>query len=117
MLHTRSFAQNSFQIDSINSGSTSKKLEFRLIIVRITYFLTLKPINTLLGIIFEVKKKIARWCHKSEISKRNVKNMIFSTIIQLLGMAWVSKEAVWSVHLICLGCCFSAKFEQTLKIS
>jgi hypothetical protein len=74
--HTGSFAQNSFQIDSINSCCTSKKLEFPLKIVEIIYFLTLKPIKGTLGFILEIMKKIARWRHKSLISKRNVKTMI-----------------------------------------
>ena len=43
--HTGTFAQNSFQIDSINSCGTSKKLQYWLKIVKIIYFLTLKPIG------------------------------------------------------------------------
>ena len=74
LLHTGSFAQNSFQIDSINSCCTWKKLEFWLKNVKINYFLTLKPIKGTLGFILEIMKKIARWRHKSEISKRNLKN-------------------------------------------
>ena len=75
MIHTGIFVQNSFQIDSINSCSTSKKLQFWLKIVKIIYFLTLKPIKGILGFILEIMKKIARWRHKSEISKRNVKTV------------------------------------------
>ena len=74
--HTGSFAQNSFQIDSINSCCTSKKLEFRLKFFKIIYFLLLKPIKGTLGFILEIMKKIARWRQKSEISKRYVKTMI-----------------------------------------
>ena len=81
--HTGSFAQNSFQIDLINSCSTSKKLQFWLKIVKIIYFLTLKPIKGKLGFILEIMKKIARWRHKSEISKRNVKTMISPLIFHL----------------------------------
>ena len=43
--HTGSFAQSSFQIDSINSCRTSKKLLFWLKIEKIVYFLTLNPIK------------------------------------------------------------------------
>ena len=71
--HTGIFAQNSFQIDSMNSCSISKQLLFWLKIVKIIHFLTLKPIKGTLGFILEMLKKIARWRHKSEISKRNVK--------------------------------------------
>ena len=51
--------------------------------------------------------------------KTKCKNHDISTIIAPLGMAWVSKEALWStsVHLIGLGRCFPAKIKQTLKIS
>ena len=80
--HTGIFAQNSFQIDSINSCHTSKKLEFELKIVKIIYISTQKPIEGTLGFILEIMKKIARWHHKSEISKRKIKTMI-STIIFL----------------------------------
>ena len=90
--HWGSFAQNSFQIDSINSCTTSKKLQFWLKIVGIIYFLTLKPIKGKLGFSLEIMEKNTRWRHKSEISKRNAKTMISPP----LGMAWVSKEAVWS---------------------
>ena len=55
--HTGTFAQNSFQIDSINSCSFSKKLQFWLKIVKIIYFLTLKPIKGKLGFILEIMKK------------------------------------------------------------
>ena len=81
--HIGSFAQNSFQIDSINSCSTSKKLLFWLKIVKIIQFLTLKPIKGTLGIILKMLKKIARWRHKSEISKRNVKTMIYPLLFRL----------------------------------
>ena len=83
VLHTWSFAQNSFQIDSINSGCTSKKLEFWLKIVKVTYLLTQKLIKGTLGLILEIMKKIARWRHKSEISKRNVKTMISALLFHL----------------------------------
>ena len=82
--HTGIFAQNYFQIDSIHS----KKLQFWQKIVKIIYFLTLKPI------LFWRYWKNDRWRHKSEISKRKVKTI--STIIPPLGMVWVLKEAVWS---------------------
>jgi hypothetical protein len=81
--HTGSFAQNSFQIDSINSYCTSKKLEFRLKIVEVIYFLKLKPIKRTLGFILEIMKKNARWRHKSEISERNVKAMISPLLFRL----------------------------------
>ena len=81
--HTGSFAQNSFQTYSINSCHTSKKLEFRLKVVKIIYFLTQKPIKGTLGFILEIMKKIARWRHKSEISKRNVKTMISPLLFRL----------------------------------
>ena len=81
--HTGSFAQNFFQIDSINSLSTSKDLEFWLKIVKIICFLILKPIKGTLGFILEIMKKIARWRHKSEISKRNVKTMISPLLFRL----------------------------------
>jgi hypothetical protein len=61
---------------SINSCCTSKKLEYRLKIVKIIDFLTLKPIKGTLGFILEIMKKNARWRHKSEIHKRNLKTMI-----------------------------------------
>ena len=89
LIHTGSFTQNSFQIDWINSCSTSKKLQFWLKIVKIIHFLIIKLIKGKLGFILEITKKNTRWRHKSEISKRNV-------IILPLGVAWVSKEAVWS---------------------
>ena len=57
-LHTGSFAQNFFQIDSINSCSTSKKLQFWLKIVKITCFLALKSINGKLKFIWEIMKKL-----------------------------------------------------------
>ena len=82
-MHTGIFAQNSFQNDSINSRSTSKKLLFWLKIVKIIQFLTLKPIKGTLGIILKMLKKIARWRHKSEISKRNVKTMISPLLFRL----------------------------------
>ena len=81
--HTGIFAQNSFQIDSMNSCSTSKKLLFWLKIVKIIQFLTLKPIKGTLGFILKILKKIARWRHKSEISKRNVKTMISPLLFRL----------------------------------
>ena len=77
------FCPNSFQIDSIKSCCTSKKLEFWLKIVKIIYFVTLKPIKGTLGFILEIMKKIARWRHKSEISKRNVKTMISPLLFRL----------------------------------
>jgi hypothetical protein len=51
--------------------------------------------------------------------KKKCKNYDISTIIPPLGMAWVSKEAVWStqVYLFGLSRCFPAKIEQTLKMS
>ena len=58
MAHTGSFAQNSFQIDSINSCSTSKNLLFWLKMVKIIYFLTLKPIKGKLGFILKIMKKM-----------------------------------------------------------
>ena len=82
-LHTGSFAQNSFQIDSINSCCTSKNLEFQLKIVKLIYFLTLKPIKGTLVFILEKLKKIARWRHKSEISKKDVKTMISPLLFRL----------------------------------
>ena len=81
--HTGSFAQNSFQIDSINSCCTSKKLGLWLKIVIIIQILTVKPIKGTLGFILEIMKKIARWRHKSEISKRNVKTMISPLLFRL----------------------------------
>ena len=85
--HTGSFAQNSFQIDSINSCCTSKKLEFRLKYFKIIYFLLLKPIKGTLGFILEIMKKIARWRQKSEISKRYVKTMI--SLLSLHLQRWL----------------------------
>ena len=67
MQHIGSFSQNSFQIDSINSCNTLKKLQFWLKIVSNIYFLTLKPMKGLLGCILKITKKNARWRHKSEI--------------------------------------------------
>ena len=58
LMHTGSCAQNSFQIDSINSCSTSKKLLFWLKIVKIIYFLTIKPIKGKLGFILKIMKKM-----------------------------------------------------------
>ena len=81
--HTGSFAQNSFQMDSINSCHTSKKLEFWLKIVNIIYFSTPKLIKGTLGFILEIMKKNARWRHKSGISKRNVKTMISPLLFRL----------------------------------
>ena len=46
-------------------------------------FLTLKPIKETLGFILKIMKKIARWRHKSEISKRNVKTMISPLLFRL----------------------------------
>jgi hypothetical protein len=57
-MHTGIFDQNSFQIDSINSCCTSKKLEFRLKIVKFIYFLTLKPKKGTLGFILEIMKNL-----------------------------------------------------------
>ena len=59
-LPTGSFAQNSFQIESINSSCTTKKLKFRLKIVEITHFLTLKRIRGAFGFILEIVKKTVR---------------------------------------------------------
>ena len=59
--HTGIFAKNSFQIDSINSYSTSKEPLFWLKIVKIIHFLTLKPIKGILCFILKMLKKIARW--------------------------------------------------------
>ena len=81
--HTGSFAQNSFQIDLINSCITSKKLQFWLKIIKIICFLILKPIKGKLGFILKIMKKIARWRHKSKISKRNVKFMISPLLFRL----------------------------------
>ena len=77
--HPGIFTQNSFQIDSINSCHTSKKFEFWLKIVKIIYFLMLKPIVLNFG----NNEKNARWRHKSEISKRNVKTMISPLLFRL----------------------------------
>ena len=66
-----------------NSCHTSKKLEFWLKIVNIIYFSTPKLIKGTLGFILEIMKKIARWRHKSEISKRNVKIMISPLLFRL----------------------------------
>ena len=57
-MHTGTFAQNSFQIDSINSCSTSKKLLFGLKIVKIIQALTLKPIKGTLSFILKMLKKM-----------------------------------------------------------
>ena len=46
-------------------------------------FLTLKPIKGKLDFLLEIMKKIARWRHKSEISKRNVKTMISPLLFRL----------------------------------
>jgi hypothetical protein len=51
--------------------------------VKIIYFSTQKPIKGTLGFILEIMKKIARWRHKSEISKRNVKTMISPLLFRL----------------------------------
>ena len=49
--HTGNFVPNSFQIDSINSCRTSKKLLFWVKIVKIIYSSILKPIKGKLGLI------------------------------------------------------------------
>ena len=83
LYHTGIFAKNSLQIDSMNSCSISKQLLFWLKIVKIIHFLTLKPIRGTLGFILKMLKKIARWRHKSEISKRNVKTMMSPLLLHL----------------------------------
>jgi hypothetical protein len=60
-----------------------KKVGILTEIVRIIYFLTLKPIKGTLDFILEIMKKNARWRHKSEISKRNVKTMISPLLFRL----------------------------------
>ena len=52
-------------------------------IVKDNLFLTLKSIKGILGFVWDIITKIARWRHKSEISERNVKTMI-STLLFLL---------------------------------
>ena len=83
--HTEIFDQNSFQIDSINSCSASKKLLFWLKIAKIIQFLTLQLIKGTLGFILKMLKKNANWRHKAEISKRNVKTTISPLLFCLKG--------------------------------
>ena len=78
-----SISENSFQIDSTNSCSTSKKLQFWLKIVKITLFLNNKTNKSKIGLYFANDKKITRWCFKSKITKTNVKTMISSISFQL----------------------------------
>ena len=85
IVHTVSFTQNSFQIDSINSCSISKELQFWLKIVRIVNSLTLNPIKGKLGFILKVMKKITRWRRKSEIQ--------ISKLLHFLSFLW------WQVFL------------------
>jgi hypothetical protein len=58
-------------------------LEFELKIVKIIYNSTQKPIEGTLGFTLKIMKKNARWRHKSEISKRNVKTMISLLLFRL----------------------------------
>ena len=60
-----------------------KKLQFWLKFFWIIYFSTLKPIKRTLGFILEPMKKIAKWCPKSEISKRIVKTMLSPLLFSL----------------------------------
>ena len=83
-LPTGSFAQNSFQIESINSFTT-KKRKFRLKIVKIAYFLTLKLIKGTLGFILEIVKKTVRNLNKE------CKHPDISTIIPPLGLGCQKK--------------------------
>ena len=92
-IHTGSFAQNYFQIDSINSCRTSKKLQFWLKYVRMIYFLTLKPIKGKLGFILDILKKKSLAGATSQKSQKYKNHDIFTII---LVMTWVSKDATWS---------------------
>ena len=78
------YAQNHFQIVSINLRMTSKKLQFWLKIVANNYLFTATTnIKRKLGLIFEKVKKFARWRHKSKISKRTVRSIISPLIFCL----------------------------------
>ena len=89
--HIGSFAQNSFQIDSI--------FEKVAILTQYCYkylFFNAKTNEGEIGLHFKIIKKNTRECHKSKISQRNLKTII-STLLLLLwgvGTSWVSKEAV-----------------------
>ena len=83
------FFQNSFQMDSSNSCSTSKKLQFQLKIVKIVYF-TQKPV----GLYSKKNEKKMLGGTTSQKSQKKSKNCNISTIILPLGVAWVPKEAV-----------------------
>ena len=60
-----------------------KKVVVLTEIVANIYFLLLKPIKRNLGLILETMKKFARWHHKSDISKRNVKTIISPLLFRL----------------------------------
>ena len=111
--HTGSFAQNSFQIDSINSCMTSKKLRFWLTILTNIYFLLLKPIKRKLGFTLEIMKKFARWRHKSEISKRTVKTMISPLLLRLWGCLRCQKNQY--DPLICILWIWAAVYQPNLN--
>ena len=87
--HTRSFDQNSFQIDSMYSCITLKKLQFWLKIVWYIYLLMLKQ---MIGLYFENVKKNARWRHRSKILKRNLKTNISLLLFLLWGRLGRQKE-------------------------
>ena len=66
------------------------KIPFKL--TQSIQFLTLKPIKGTLGFILKMLKKIGRWRHKSEISKRNVKTMISPLLFCLLRWLGCQKK-------------------------
>ena len=73
-----------------------------------------------LGFILEIMKKIARWWHKSEISKKKCKTHSFSTIIPPLGMSWVCQKKQYDqlkFILLVWATVFQPKLNKLRKIS
>ena len=86
LFHTGSFAQKLFSNWPNQSVYGFKK-------VANNNFLILKPKKGKLRFIFEIIKKIARWHHKSEISKRTVKTMISPLILLFWGcLGWQNNQ-------------------------
>jgi hypothetical protein len=52
----------------------------------------LKPMKGKLGYILKIMKKNARWRHKSEISKRNLKTNISPLSLLLWECLWCQKK-------------------------
>ena len=106
LFHTGSFAQKIF-------SNWPNQFVYGFEKVANIHFLLLKPIKGKWRFILEIIKKIARWHHKSNISKRTVKTMIFLLLLRLWGcLGWQNNQ---HDPLLSPFCGFGPKLNQLKK--